>query len=100
MRKGDSINGYKILDDGTMNGMCSWTFAKKNGKEYFIKEFLYPTYPTADSPGSAKTKDKKKLECKIFETRQLIQVIKSKVSLGGNLIFAVDFLERGQNTIR
>ena len=33
MLKGEVINGYKILKDGVMNGMCSWTFALKTQNE-------------------------------------------------------------------
>ena len=93
MVKGDIINGYKILNDGTMNGMCSWSFASKNDKEYFIKEFMYPTYPTPDAPGSQKTKEKKKNDCILFEKHQneIVNTVKSKCSVGGNLIFAIDF---------
>ena len=97
MVKGEIINGYKILKDAVMNGMCSWTFASKAGKNYFIKEFLHPTYPTPDAPGSAKTKEKKKADCNIFEKHQkeIVNTVRSKCSVGGNLIFAIDFFREG-----
>ena len=97
MVKDEVINGYKILKDSTMNGMCSWTFAIKSGKEYFIKEFLHPTYPTPDAPGSTKTKEKKKSDCDTFERHQkeIVNTVRSKCSVGGNLIFAIDFFRNG-----
>lgn len=97
MLKGETINGYKILKDGVMNGMCSWTFALKGDKEFFIKEFLHPTFPTPDAPGSSKTKEKKKADCDVFEKhqKQIVNTVRSKCSVGGNLIFAIDFFRNG-----
>lgn len=98
MLKGENINGYVILNDFVVaGGMSKVSFAQKGGKEYFIKEFLYPKYPTADSPGSDKVKEQKRKACDAFEKhhRSLNQKIATKVSLGGNLVFAVDFFRYG-----
>lgn len=98
MLKGENINGYVILNDFVVaGGMSKVSFAQKGGKEYFIKEFLYPKYPTADSPGSDKVKEQKRKACDSFEKhhRSLNQKIATKVSLGGNLVFAVDFFRYG-----
>lgn len=98
MLKGENINGYVILNDFVVaGGMSKVSFAQKGGKEYFIKEFLYPKYPTADSPGSDKVKEQKRKACDTFEKhhRSLNQKIATKVSLGGNLVFAVDFFRYG-----
>ena len=55
MKAGDVINGYRILEDFRVvgAGLSKWTFAAKDGREYFIKEFLSPTYPDEHAPGSA-----------------------------------------------
>jgi hypothetical protein len=47
MKAGDVVNGYTILEDFRVvgAGLSKWTFAAKDGREYFIKEFLSPTYP-------------------------------------------------------
>ena len=98
MLKGEVINGYKILKDFVVaGGMSKVTFAEKGGKEYFIKEFLSPKYPLPDSPGSEKTKAQKRKDCEVFERhhRELNKKISTKVSLGGNLVFAVDFFRSG-----
>lgn len=98
MRKGEVINGYRILKDFVVaGGMSKVTFAEKGGKEYFIKEFLSPKYPLSDSPGSEKIKSQKRKACETFERhhRELNKKIGSKVSLGGNLVFAVDFFRSG-----
>lgn len=98
MIKGEIINGYTILEDFKVaGGMSKVSFARKNGKDYFIKEFLYPKYPTPESPGSEAVKMKKKKACEDFEKhhREINKKIGSKVSIGGNLVFAVDFFRCG-----
>ncbi|GAB4409712.1 MAG: hypothetical protein OHK0053_36550 [Microscillaceae bacterium] len=95
MRKGDLIKGYEVLKDFTTagGGLSKWSFAKKGGKEFFIKEFLSPKYPTKEAPGSAASKAKKKVICERFEAhhRALMQHINEKCGRGGNLVFTVDF---------
>lgn len=98
MLKGEIINGYKIIEDFVVaGGMSKVTFAEKGGKEYFIKEFLSPKYPLPDSPGSEKMKAQRRIACDAFEKhhKQLNKKIATKVSLGGNLVFAVDFFRSG-----
>lgn len=98
MLKGEVINGYTILKDFVVaGGMSKVTFAEKGGKEYFIKEFLSPKYPLPDGPGSEKVKAQRRKACEAFEKhhRELNKKIGTKVSLGGNLVFAVDFFRSG-----
>lgn len=98
MLEGEIINGYKILKDFVVaGGMSKISFAEKGGKEYFIKEFLSPKYPLPDSPGSEKVKTQRRRACEAFEKhhRELNKKIGTKVSLGGNLVFAIDFFRSG-----
>lgn len=99
MLKEETINGYTILEDFKVaGGMSKVSFAEKNGKTYFIKEFLAPKYPTPDSPGSEKTKEKKRKACDDFEKhhRDLNNAIgKCCAGIGGNLIYAIDFFRNG-----
>ena len=98
MKKGDVIHGYSILEDFRVaGGMSKVTFAERGGKEYFIKEFLSPKYPTLDSPGSEKVKAQKRKACDDFERhqRKINDLIATKVSLGGNLVYAVSFFREG-----
>ena len=69
MKAGEVINGYTILEDFRVvgAGLSKWTFAAKGGREYFIKEFLSPTYPDEHAPGSAQTKMRKRRRCAAFE---------------------------------
>lgn len=98
MLKGENINGYIILQDFVVaGGMSKISFAKKGEKEYFIKEFLSPKYPLDSSPGSEKLKAQKRKACDDFERhhKTLNKEIAKKVSIGGNLIFAIDFFRWG-----
>lgn len=99
MRAGDVINGYTILEDFKVvgAGLSKWTFAARDGREYFIKEFLSPTYPDADAPGSEKTKAKKRARCATFEAHHRgIQLALAPLSAyGGNLIVTLDFFRWG-----
>ena len=99
MKKGDTINRYTIIQDFTTagGGLSKWTFAKKGGKEYFMKEFLSPTYPVDGSPGSAKTKKEKRRQCEIFENhhKDLMKALAGRYSAGGNLVVTQDFFREG-----
>jgi hypothetical protein len=64
--KDDELHGYKLLQDFTIAGQCRWTFASKDGKEFFLKEFLEPLYPLPSAPGSKETKDLQMKQCEEF----------------------------------
>src|SRR4029450_11619261 len=63
----------------------------------FIKEFLSPTYPNANAPGSAKTKAKKRARCAAFEAhhRGVQRALAPLSAYGGNLIVTLDFFRWG-----
>jgi serine/threonine protein kinase len=99
MKAGDVINGYTILEDFKVvgAGLSKWTFAARGGREFFIKEFLSPTYPDDDAPGSEKTKAKKRARCASFEAhhRGLQKALAPLSAYGGNLIVTLDFFRWG-----
>lgn len=99
MKRGEIINGYRVLQDFTTagGGLSKWTFASKSGKEYFIKEFLAPTYPSDGSPGSPETKAAKRARCREFEEHHtvLMKKLSTRAGDGGNLIVTVDFFRYG-----
>ena len=94
-RAGETIRGYKLIRDFKMagGGNCEWTFAQKDGKEYFIKVFLNPKYPKPDYPGSAELKERLRKECEEFEKHQrdLNKRVKDIAGPGGRLVAATDF---------
>ena len=99
MKAGDVINGYRVLEDFRVvgAGLSKWTFAAKDGREYFIKEFLSPTWPDEHAPGSAQTKMRKRRRCAAFERhhRRIQEALAAVSGLGGNLIVTLDFFRWG-----
>jgi serine/threonine protein kinase len=99
VKAGDVINGYTILEDFRVvgAGLSKWTFAAKDGREYFIKEFLSPTYPDEHAPGSAQTKMRKRQRCQAFERhhRRINQALAEITGVGGNLIVTRAFFRWG-----
>ena len=99
MKAGDVINGYAILEDFKVvgAGLSKWTFAERGGRQYFIKEFLSPTYPDDAAPGSEKTKAKKRARCATFEAhhRGIQRALAPLSAYGGNLIVTLDFFRSG-----
>ena len=99
MKKGDVVSGYTILEDFKVvgAGLSKWTFAERDGREYFIKEFLSPTYPDEHAPGSEKTKARKRARCASFEShhRGIQRALAPLSAYGGNLIVTLDFFRWG-----
>ena len=99
MKAGDILNGYRILEDFKVvgAGLSKWTFAERGGRQYFIKEFLSPTYPDDEAPGSQKIKAKKRARCAAFEAhhRGVQRALAPLSAYGGNLIVTLDFFRWG-----
>ena len=99
MKAGDVIHGYRLLEDFRVvgAGLSEWSFAQRDGRAYFIKRFLAPTYPDDAAPGSAKTKARKRARCAAFEAhhRGIQAAMAPLTSYGGNLIATLDFFREG-----
>ena len=99
LRAGDTIHGYRLLEDFRVvgAGLSEWTFAERDGRAYFIKRFLSPTYPDDAAPGSARTKARKRARCAAFEAhhRGIQAAMAPLTSYGGNLIATLDFFREG-----
>ena len=99
MRAGDVVHGYRLLEDFRVvgAGLSEWSFAERDGRAYFIKRFLAPTYPDDAAPGSATTKAKKRARCGAFEAhhRGIQAAMAPLTSYGGNLIATLDFFREG-----
>lgn len=96
---GKNINGYILTSNFTTvgGGMCKWAFAEKDGKYYFIKEFLTPKYPVDGFPGSERSKRRKKQDCDNFEVHQkeLMEIMQEISGEGGNIVHPIDFFRVG-----
>jgi serine/threonine protein kinase len=99
VKAGDVVNGYLILEDFKVvgAGLSKWTYAERGGRQYFIKEFLSPTYPDDAAPGSEKTKARKRARCATFEAqhRGMQKALAPLSAYGGNLIVTLDFFRAG-----
>jgi len=99
VRAGDVVHGYRLLEDFRVvgAGLSEWSFAERDGRAYFIKRFLAPTYPDDAAPGSAKTKARKRARCAAFEAhhRGIQAAMAPLTSYGGNLIATLDFFRQG-----
>jgi eukaryotic-like serine/threonine-protein kinase len=99
VRAGDVVHGYRLLEDFRVvgAGLSEWSFAERDGRAYFIKRFLAPTYPDDAAPGSAKTKARKRARCAAFEAhhRGIQAAMAPLTSYGGNLIATLDFFREG-----
>ena len=92
------IKGYELTSGWkVIGGMSEVAFARKDGRDWFIKKFITPKYPLPDSPGSEKTKERQRKKCEAFEKRHkdINGRIASCCGLGGNLIYAIDFFREG-----
>lgn len=93
-----TIHGYELTTDWkVVGGMSEVAFARKDGRDWFIKKFISPKYPLPDSPGSERMKEKQRKKCEVFERRH--KDINSRISsccgIGGNLIYAIEFFREG-----
>lgn len=91
------LNGYRLSEAlSTQNaGFCRWGFCVKNGHEFFIKEFLSPVYPSADSELSPKVIERKQRLCDtFFAEKKAFYVTLAKCRTGNNVV-AEDFFRCG-----
>jgi eukaryotic-like serine/threonine-protein kinase len=93
------IHGYQLTQEFTTagGGHSRWTFARKGSREWFLKEFLAPTYPEEGAPGSDVTRARKRRRCLAFEYHQerVRQALAPLSALGGNLVVTIDFFRSG-----
>ena len=100
MRAGQLISGYRLYSDGTTanGGRSVWAFGTKDGKEFFIKQFLSPKYPVpGEALGSETRKRKLREKCERFEQQQnrFMDVLKKRIHADGNLTVPVEFTRVG-----
>lgn len=94
---GTEINGYALLDDFTTAnaGMCKWGFAKKNGHEYFIKEFLSPKYPMDESLLGPELTKKMRESADAFFYKKKAYYGRLAACRTGNVMVNLDFFRHG-----
>ena len=86
------INGYAFDQlNNDKSGFSKWGFAKKDGKNYFIKELLNPVYPINPDVMSEAQFMKKRQACKAFEERFRNYYAGINSAGCGNLVRIVEF---------
>ncbi|MEC3975719.1 protein kinase domain-containing protein [Amycolatopsis sp. H20-H5] len=99
MKQGDVLHGYDIVTKPTNDnaGKCVWAFAVRDGREYFIKEFLDPKRPRPGGMGDENSKRLRLAHCEEFEERHwsVINRIDPTDREAGNLVTATDFFCEG-----
>lgn len=92
-----NINGYELLAplSNQNAGFSKWGFAKKDGKEYFIKEFLFPVYPLDNAPYSDSMKERIRQNCHAYEARQKALYASINKASDGNLLRVKHFFRFG-----
>lgn len=68
----EKLGSYELTGHLTSqnSGYSVWGFGKKNGHDFFIKQFLSPKYPDNDTVSSAASVEKRKKKCEKFEQKK------------------------------
>lgn len=97
---GDLINGYQITTAFTNSnaGMCQWAFAQKDGNDYFIKQLLFPKYPTsvAEEKLSPAIVNAMKVEATEFYSQRKLFYDKLHECRTGNVVVVQDFFRANE----
>ena len=91
------INGYRVIGELKTNnsGYSKWGFARKNGVEVFIKEFLSPVYPLDATVLSREQILRKRDICTQFEDEKKIFYTELNKCSTGNIVTVTDFFRSG-----
>lgn len=92
-----TINGYRLKEplSNKNAGFSKWGFAEKDGKEYFIKEFLFPVFPPDNAPYSESMKERIRQNCLEYEARQVKLYSAINAASDGNLLRVKHFFRCG-----
>ncbi len=86
------ISDYQLTEpwQNTNSGNARWSFARKDGKEYFIKEFLSPSCPSTGEMSQAAIAAKKAVCFRFFQQKkELYRRIEQ--SSNGNIVTIDEF---------
>lgn len=91
------INGYTLLAPlkNENAGFSRWTYAEKDGREWFLKEFLDPVYPEDDKKIGEAQLAARRRECREFEEnrRELYEAVNE--ASDGNAVRVQEFFRNG-----
>lgn len=92
-----TINGYELKEElkADNSGFSKWGFASKNGREYFIKEFLSPVYPVYADLLTEEMVERRKKACSEYETKMKELYTAVNNCSDGNLVRIERFFRYG-----
>ncbi len=76
-------------------GYSLWGFGQKEGRDYFIKQFLSPKYPENDTVSSPARLQKKIKQCEEFEAQKLSIYQSLNANTDGNAVRVTEFFRIG-----
>ncbi len=86
------VKGYVLENDFfNLSGGAQWTFAKKDGKDWFIKRFTDPVWPKDTGKFSAEYIEAHAREAKAFFNRKLLLYKAVNACDNGNIVTIRDF---------
>ncbi len=95
LRTGSQLGSYRLLRDFVGGSNCRWTFAESEGREFFVKEFQRPKYPTDSLPGALSVA--RLARCRALEDRhrRLLAGLRIADDTAGTLVVPVAFFRQG-----
>lgn len=85
------INGYQLLENWSTSGSCRWSYAEKDGRQWFIKQFMAPKYKRIEDGISPQKVEASRVRCEAFRERQMTLYNKIKDANTGNIIIVDSF---------
>lgn len=86
------VNGYQLKSNfSNLSGFARWDFAVKDGKEWFIKEFLSPKLPKSETTLDPEYVDSCQKKCIEFYQRKKRLFDAVKKSANGTIVTVDDF---------
>ncbi len=87
----EMVNGYQLIAPWTTSGSAQWSFAEKDGSEWFIKRFLAPKRKRAEEGIPQSAVDSANARCDAFEGAQRELYRRVREADTGNIVFVSDF---------
>lgn len=85
------INGYHPIAPWVTSGSAQWTYAEKDGREWFLKRFLAPKYKRTEDGILQNQVDRANARCESFKRTQEKLYQKVRISDTGNIVSVSDF---------
>lgn len=82
------LTGHLTAQNG---GYSVWGFGRKNGRNYFLKQFLSPKYPENDTISSPASIEKRKRRCESFQQKKAALYERIDQNSDGNAVRIEEF---------